>query len=117
MMLPRASTPAPERQTRTAFPSVAPHSGPLARFGSCAAVAACVVGMAFALDWGRIIFFAAPVFYVAAAQVLRGRRTLALVTVAALFALDLGYAIYMQAYGVQHHLDAITTAIYRVPVF
>ena len=80
-------------------------------------VAACVVGIAFALDWGRIIFFAAPVFYVAAAQVLRGRRTLALVTVAALFALDLGYAIYMQAYGVQHHLDAITTASYRVPVF
>ena len=62
--------------------------------------------MTFAYDWGRIIFLAAPVFYVAAAWTVREGRQLALATVLALFALDLGYAIFMQAYGVQHGIDS-----------
>ena len=80
-----------------------------------ALVALCAASMTFAYDWGRIIFLAAPVFYVAAGWVVRNRRRLALATVIALFALDLGYAIYMQAYGVAHGID--TSVSHRVPVY
>jgi hypothetical protein len=52
----------------------------------------CLVAMTFALDWGRVILLAAPVFYVAAAHVVDKRRGLALALVLAFFALDLGYA-------------------------
>ena len=37
-------------------------------------VVLCVASMTFAFDWGRIIFLAAPVFYVSAAWVVRDRR-------------------------------------------
>jgi hypothetical protein len=77
-------------------------------------VGLCVVSMSFAFDWGRIIFFAAPVFYVATADTLTRRPRLAFATIATLFALDVGYAIYMQAYGVQHGLD---TTVTRVPAY
>jgi hypothetical protein len=69
-------------------------------------VALCVGSMTFALDWGRMIFFAAPVFYVAAAYVLRDRRRLALLAVVGLLAVDVGYAVYMQVHGVTHGLDS-----------
>jgi hypothetical protein len=69
-------------------------------------VALCVGAMTFALDWGRMIFFAAPVVYVAAAHTLRYRRRLALVAVVALLAMDVGYAIYMQVHGVKSGLDS-----------
>ena len=78
-------------------------------------VALCALSMTFAYDWGRIIFLAAPVFYVAGGWALRDRRRLAVATVVALLALDLGYAIYMQAYGVQHGID--TSVSHRVPVY
>ncbi len=68
-------------------------------------VALCLGSMTIAYDWGRIIFLAAPVFYVAAAHVLRRRSRLAVVMVVALLAVDVGYGIYLQAYGVQHGLD------------
>jgi hypothetical protein len=68
-------------------------------------VALCLASMTFAFDWGRIIFLAAPVVYVAGAHVLRHRRRLAVATVVALLALDIGYGIYLQAYGVKHGLD------------
>ncbi len=71
-------------------------------------VGLCLVSMTFALDWGRAIFFAAPVFYVAGAYALRNRRRLAVATVIGLLALDFGYAVYMQVHGVSHGLD--TTA-------
>jgi hypothetical protein len=77
---------------------------PFARRG-LVLVALCMVSMTFALDWGRAIFFAAPVFYVAAGCFLRNRRQLAVATVIALLALDCGYAIYMQVHGVKHGLD------------
>ena len=62
--------------------------------------------MTFALDWGRMVFFAAPVIYVAAAYVLRNRRRLALAAVIGLLAVDVGYAVYMQVHGVRHGLDS-----------
>jgi hypothetical protein len=78
-------------------------------------VALCLASMLFATDWGRIIFLAAPVFYVAAADVLRGHSRLALLTVIALLAVDIGYAVYLQAYGVKHGLD--TSISHRIPVY
>ncbi len=69
-------------------------------------VALCLASMAFALDWGRAIFFAAPVIYVSAAYALGHRRQLAIATVIALLAVDLGYAGYMQVHGVKHGLDS-----------
>lgn len=79
-------------------------------------VALCLGAMTFALDWGRMIFFAAPVIYVAGAFVLRDRRRLALLAVAALLAVDLGYAGYMQVHGVKHGLDS-TAPPPRGPVY
>jgi hypothetical protein len=69
-------------------------------------LALCLAAMTFALDWGRMVFFAAPVVYVAAAYVLRDRRRLAVAAVVALLALDVGYAVYMQIHGVKHGLDS-----------
>ena len=62
--------------------------------------------MTFALDWGRMVFFAAPVVYVAAAHTLRHRRRLAVAAVLTLLAMDAGYAIYMQVHGVKSGLDS-----------
>jgi hypothetical protein len=64
-------------------------------------VALCVVSMTFALDWGRIILLAAPVFYAAGAYVLGSRPRLALATVAAFALLIVVYAGYMQHSGVR----------------
>jgi hypothetical protein len=66
----------------------------------------CAAAMTFALDWGRMAFFAAPVIYVSAAYVVRDRRRLALACVVALLAVDVGYAVYMQVHGVRHGLDS-----------
>jgi hypothetical protein len=73
---------------------------PFARRG-LVLLALCAVAMTFAQDWGRIALLAAPVVYVAAAHVLNPRRTLAIVAIALFVAMDLGYAIYMQASGVE----------------
>jgi hypothetical protein len=78
-------------------------------------VVLCLLSMTFAFDWGRIIFLAAPVFYVAGALVAQHRARLAVATVVALFALDLGYATYMQVYGVKHGID--TSVSSRIPVY
>jgi hypothetical protein len=69
-------------------------------------VALCLGAMTFAYDWGRMIFFAAPVIYVAAAWTVRHRARLAVAAVAALLAMDAGYAIYMQVHGVKSGLDS-----------
>jgi hypothetical protein len=79
-------------------------------------VALCAASMTFALDWGRMVFFAAPVIYVAAAFVLRDRRRLAVAAVAGLLLVDFGYAVYMQVHGVKHGLDS-TAPPARGPVF
>jgi hypothetical protein len=77
-------------------------------------VGLCVAAMTVSFDAGRIIFLAAPVFYVASAWVVRSRRRLAAIAVAALFALDVGYGIYLQAYGVQHGIDSTPPSAIRV---
>jgi hypothetical protein len=78
---------------------------PFARRG-LVLVGLCVLSMTFALDWGRAIFFAAPVIFVAAAYAVRDNRRLAVAMVAGLLALDLGYGVYMQVHGVKHGLDS-----------
>lgn len=75
-----------------------------------------LASMTFAFDWGRIVYFAAPVVYVAAAYALRDRRRLAVAAVAGLLALDVGYAVYMQVHGVKHGLDS-TAPPARGPVY
>jgi hypothetical protein len=77
-------------------------------------VALCVAAMTVSYDASRIIFLAAPVFYVAAASVLRDRRRLAVAVVVALFAVDVGYAVYMQTYGLKHGVENNAP---RVPVY
>ncbi len=63
--------------------------------------AACLVAMTFALDWGRMILLAAPVFYPASALVLSRRPRWFLPVACLLALLALGYAVYMDASGVQ----------------
>lgn len=72
---------------------------PFARRG-LVLVGLCLAAMLYALDWGRIILLAAPVFYVAGAHALRGRRTLAIAALAAFAAMNVGYAVYMDRGGV-----------------
>jgi hypothetical protein len=64
-------------------------------------VALCVVSMTFALDWGRIILLAAPIFYAAGAFVLRDQRRLSIGVLAAFAVLIVAYAGYMQHSGVR----------------
>jgi hypothetical protein len=87
---------------------------PFARRG-LVLVALCVGSLTFAYDWGRIMFLAAPVFFVAGAWMVRDKRRLALATVLALFAVDVGYGIYLQVYGVKHGLD--TSVGRNIPVY
>jgi hypothetical protein len=96
----------------------APFALPKLRFARRGLVllALCVGSMTFALDWGRMVFFAAPVIYVSAAYVLQQRRRLAVLAVAGLLAVDFGYAVYMQAHGVTHGLDS-TAPPARGPVY
>ncbi|MEN3283235.1 MAG: hypothetical protein V7607_4375 [Solirubrobacteraceae bacterium] len=64
-------------------------------------VGLCLVSMTFALDWGRIILLAAPVFYAAGAYVLRNQPRAAVASIAA-FAVLIGvYAVYMDRSGVR----------------
>ncbi len=77
-------------------------------------IAECVIAMTVSYDAGRIIFLAVPVFYVAAAWVIRDKRRLAAATIVFLFALDIGYAVYMQLHGVQYGLD--TTPKSSIPI-
>lgn len=97
---------------------LAPAALPRLRFArrGLVLVACCVASMTYALDWGRAIFFAAPVFYVSGAYMLRNRRTLATATIVAFLMLDIGYAGYMQLHGVKHDLDS-TAPPARGPVF
>jgi hypothetical protein len=77
-------------------------------------VAVCVGAMTVSFDSPRIIFLAAPVFYVSASLVIRNRRRWALGTVVALFVVDIAYAVYMQVHGVQHGLD--TNPLPPIPI-
>jgi hypothetical protein len=78
-------------------------------------IALCGVATTYALDWGRVFFLATPVVYVAAAHVVRHRRGWAAAMVAALLALDLGYAVYMQVHGVRHGIDGTSPSTRPIP--
>jgi hypothetical protein len=65
-------------------------------------VACSLVSMTFALDWGRMIFLSAPVFYPAGAHTLARYPRWRAPALVAFAALILGYAIYMDRSGVQH---------------
>ncbi len=60
---------------------------------------ACAVAMLFALDWGRIVFLAAPVVVVGAAWTLNRRPRLAVAAVAAFLAMNVAYVVYMEDFG------------------
>ena len=77
-------------------------------------VALCALACTFALDWGRIFFVAAPVFYGASAWVLRDRRRLHVPVLAAWAVLILVYAVYMQVHGVQHGIIEVGPPAYPV---
>jgi hypothetical protein len=74
----------------------------------------CFVAMTVSFDSPRIVFLAAPVFYLAAAWVVRDRPRVAVLIVSLLLAVDLGYGVYLQAYGVKHGLD--TTVNHQIAV-
>jgi hypothetical protein len=64
-------------------------------------VALCLLSMTFALDWGRMILLAAPVFYPAAAWALERHPRLQRPALAVFVLLIVGYAIYMAHSGVR----------------
>jgi hypothetical protein len=66
--------------------------------------ACCLLSFLFVRDWGRVLLLTAPAVYVAGGWVLSDRRRLAILTIAAFAALDVGYAIYMQAHGVESNI-------------
>jgi hypothetical protein len=65
-------------------------------------VALSVVSMTFALDWGRMILLAAPVFYASGAYVLQRNRRWWAPTFAVFLALVVGYAVYMDVSGTKN---------------
>ncbi len=64
-------------------------------------VALSLAAMTFALDWGRMILLAAPVFYPAAAHVLTRKPRWRAPVMLGMLALAIGYAVYMDVAGVQ----------------
>jgi hypothetical protein len=75
-------------------------------------LALCAVALTFAMDWGRIVFIAAPVIYAAAAWVLDRKPRLYVPTLALCALLVAGYAVYMQVKGVDNIVD--NTPVYPV---
>jgi len=64
-------------------------------------VALSLLAMSFALDWGRMILLAAPVFYPASAHVLTRHPRWRWPVFAAFALLAIGYALYMDVSGVR----------------
>jgi hypothetical protein len=97
--------------------AIAPLALPTVQFArrSLVLVAICVLAMTVSFDGERVIFLAAPAFYVAAAVFLTSRKRLAVATVSTLLLVDLAYALYMQFHGVQHGINASPLA--PIPVY
>jgi hypothetical protein len=68
----------------------------------------------FALDWGRILFLAAPVVFVAAGWVLERHRRAATVVLVAFAAMSVGYAVHMDRGGVVDGIDRAAPPPYPV---
>ncbi len=64
-------------------------------------VAFALASMTFALDWGRMVLLAAPVFYPASAYVLSRRPRWLAPVLAVFLLLAIGYAVYMDVSGVK----------------
>jgi hypothetical protein len=64
-------------------------------------VAWAVVSMTFALDWGRMILLAAPVFYPAGAYTLSRHQRMQMPALVIFALLIVGYAVYMQHSGLR----------------
>jgi hypothetical protein len=73
---------------------------PFARRG-LVLVALALLAMTFALDWGRMMLLASPVFYPAAAYVLERHRRWWTPVLGSFLALAIGYAVYMDHSGVR----------------
>jgi hypothetical protein len=69
-------------------------------------LALCALACTFALDWGRILFIAAPIVYAASGWVLDRRPSWRAPVFALLAALVVGYAAYMQIDGVENLIEA-----------
>ncbi len=78
-------------------------------------VVLCLVSMTFAFDWGRVMFLAAPVFYLGAGLAVRNRPRLAALTIALLLAVDVGYGVYLQVHGTAHGIDS--SVGHGIPVY
>lgn len=61
----------------------------------------CVAAMTVALDWGRVMLLAAPVFYPAAGHVLSRHSRWQVATLVTFAFLIIGYAVYMDHSGVR----------------
>ncbi|HVE68079.1 MAG TPA: hypothetical protein VNB64_05805 [Solirubrobacteraceae bacterium] len=68
----------------------------------------------FALDWGRILFLAAPVAFVAGGWVLERHRRAAIAVLLAFAAMNVGYAIHMDRGGVVDGIDRAAPPPYPV---
>jgi hypothetical protein len=68
-------------------------------------IAACLVAMTFALDWGRILLLAAPVVVVAAGVTLQRQRRLVVPVLVVCAALNVTYAVHMDRGGVREGID------------
>jgi hypothetical protein len=77
-------------------------------------VALALGAMTYALDWGRMILLALPVFYVAAGIAMSRRRVLAVAVIALFFALSGAYAIHMQRSGVVHGIEGAHPPVYPI---
>ena len=67
-----------------------------------------------ALDWGRVLFLAAPFVFVPAGWVLARHRRLAVVALAAFALMNVGYAVHMDRSGVVNGIDQTAPPPYPV---
>jgi hypothetical protein len=72
------------------------------------------VACLFALDWGRILFLAAPVAFVAGGWVLERHRRAAVAVLAAFAVVNVGYAVHMDRSGVVNGIDRAAPPPYPV---
>ena len=75
------------------------------------AALSCIVG---ALDWGRILFLAAPFVFVPAGWVLARHRGAAIAALVAFALMNVGYAIHMERTGVVNGIDRAAPPPYPV---
>ena len=68
----------------------------------------------FALDWGRVLFLAAPFVFVPAGWVLARHRGAAVAAIAAFAVMNAGYAVHMDRSGVAEGIDGTAPPTYPV---